>query len=91
MERVDVNTNNRKNVKLLSAVIGGSAVVALGGLTMAFGQIPVGAPAVAKSTTMTIGSTGTTTTTPPTAPAISMAVPTIKGPAPLPSEEKAAE
>jgi hypothetical protein len=90
MEHVDVNTNNRKNVKLLSAVIGGSAVVALGGLTMAFGQIPVGAPVVAKSTTMTIGSTATTTT-PPTAPAIPMAVPTIKGPAPLPSEEKAAE
>jgi hypothetical protein len=78
-------------VKLLAAVIGGSAVVALGGLTMASGQAPAATPAVAKSSTMTIGSSATTTTTPPTAPAVSMAVPTIKGPAPLPSEEKAAE
>ena len=40
---------------------------------------------------MTIGSTTTTAKKPPTVEATSMAVPTIKGPAPLPSEQQAAE
>jgi hypothetical protein len=45
---------------------------------------------VAKSTTMHIGGT-TTQTTPSNAPAVGVAQPTIKGPAPLPSEEAAAK
>jgi hypothetical protein len=40
---------------------------------------------------MTIGSTTTTAKKPPTVEATSMAVPAMKGPAPLPSEEQAAE
>jgi hypothetical protein len=80
----------RKNVKMLSAVIGGSAIVATGALSMAIGQEQAGPETTAKSTTMSIGATSTQTT-PPAVEATSMAVPTIKGPAPLPSEQKAAE
>jgi hypothetical protein len=79
-----------KNVKILSAVIGGSAIVAMGALSTAIGQQQAGPDTLAKSTTMSLGATSTPTT-PPTVEATSMAVPTIKGPAPLPSEEKAAE
>jgi hypothetical protein len=85
-----VTSTNCKNVKMLSAVIGGSAIVAMGALSMAIGQEQAGPNVTAKSTTMSIGATSTATT-PPTVEATSMAVPTVKGPAPLPSEEKAAE
>jgi hypothetical protein len=85
-----MNEKNRDNVKVLSAVIGGSALVAMGALSMAIGQEQAGPDTVAKSTTMSIGATSTETTA-PTVEATSMAVPTIKGPAPLPSEQKAAE
>jgi hypothetical protein len=86
-----MDSSKPNNVKLLAAVIGGSAVVALGALSMAFSQDQAGPAMVAKSSSMTIGSTSTTAKTPPSVEATSMAVPTIKGPAPLPSEEKAAE
>jgi hypothetical protein len=76
-------------VKLFAAVIGGSAVVALAALGIAIGQESAG-DAVAKSSSMSIGKT-TTQTTPPSAPATGAAVPAIKGPAPLPSEEEAAK
>jgi hypothetical protein len=85
-----MNEKNRKNVTVLSAVIGGSAIVAMGALTMAVGQEQVGPDTLAKSTTMSVGATSTATT-PPTVEATSMAVPAMKGPAPLPSEQKAAE
>jgi hypothetical protein len=84
-----MNEKNRKNVKVLSALIGGSAIVAMGALSLAVGQQQAGPDTVAKAT-MSIGATSTATT-PPTVEATSMAVPTIKGPAPLPSEQKAAE
>jgi hypothetical protein len=42
---------------------------------------------VAKSGSMSVGAT-TTETTPPTAPAVGEAAPSIKGPAPLPKEEQ---
>ena len=90
MECAPVNAMNRNNVKLLSAVLGGSALVAMGSLSLGFHQDQIGHDATARSSTMTIGST-TTETTPPKVEATSMAVPTIKGPAPLPSEEQAAE
>jgi hypothetical protein len=84
--------NSGKNsIKLLAAVIGGSAVVTMGVLSMALGQEQTTPSLTAKSSTMTIGSTTTTAKKPPTVEATSMAVPAIKGPAPLPSEEKAAE
>jgi hypothetical protein len=83
-------SNNRRNLKLLSAVIGGSAVVAMSALSLAIAQEQAGPETVAKSSHMTVGSTFTQTT-PSNAEATSMAVPTLKGPAPLPSEEKAAQ
>jgi hypothetical protein len=77
----------RSNVKLLAAVIGGSGVIAMGALSVAMAQEQAGPQAVAKSTTMTIGST-TTLTTPPTVEATTMAAPVLRGPAPLPTEEQ---
>ena len=79
----------RTNIKLFSALIGGSAVVVMAALGVAAGQQSAG-DAVAKSTLMTVGGTSTQTT-PSTAPAVGVARPTIKGPAPLPSEEEAAK
>ena len=73
-----MSSTNRRNVKVFAAIIGGSAVVALGGMNAAFAQEHTGQD-MAKSSTMTVGATSTETT-PPTAPS-------IKGPAPLPSEE----
>jgi hypothetical protein len=75
-------------VKMCAAVIGGSAMVALAALGVAIGQESGGA-AEAKSSSMSVGGT-TTQTTPSAAPATGVAQPTIKGPAPLPSEEAAA-
>jgi len=83
--------SGKKSIKLFAAVIGGSAVVTMGVLSMALGQEQTTPSLAAKSSTMTIGSTTTTAKKPPTVEATSMAVPAIKGPAPLPSEEKAAE
>ena len=77
----------RTNVKLFAAMIGGSAVVTLAALGISIGQ---GGDTVAKSSTMSVGPT-TTQTTPSSAPAVGAAQPTIKGPAPLPSEEEAAK
>jgi hypothetical protein len=85
-----MDSSNPSNVKRLAAVIGGGAVIAMGAMSMAIHQEHAGPDTAAKSTTMTIGST-TTETTPPKVEATSMAVPTMKGPAPLPSEQKAAE
>jgi len=79
----------RRNFKLFSALIGGSAVVVMAALGVAVGPQSAGDP-VAKSSRMIVGGT-TTLTTPSTAPAVGMARPTIKGPAPLPSEEAAAK
>jgi hypothetical protein len=90
MECPPVNPKNRTNVKLLSAVLGGSALLAMGSLSLAVHQEQIGPDTTARSSTMTIGST-TTATTPPKVEATSMAVPAIKGPAPLPSEQQAAE
>jgi hypothetical protein len=63
------------NMKLLAAVIGGSAVLAMGAVTMAITQEAT--PAQVTSSGMTVGAT-TTQETPPAAPATSMAVPTVK-------------
>lgn len=74
------------NLKLLAAVAGGAAVIALG----VFGAADGGSAANLAGSKMNIGQTSVEST-PPTAPMISMAVPKIKGPAPLPSEQQAAE
>jgi hypothetical protein len=75
------------NPKMLAAILGGSAVVTLGALSvgMVEGQT---APAWASGTPqMTLGATSTDTTA-PAAPAVAEASPSIKGPAPLPTEEQ---
>jgi hypothetical protein len=77
----------RNNVKLLVALIGGSGIIAMGALSVAFGQEQAGQESVAKSSSMTIGST-TTETTPSLVEATTMAEPAMKGPAALPAEEQ---
>jgi hypothetical protein len=77
----------RSNVRLLAAVIGGSGVVAMGALSMAIHQQEAGPDTMAKSTTMSIGST-TTETTPASIEATTMAAPAMRGPAALPTEEQ---
>jgi hypothetical protein len=66
----------RTNVKMLAAVIGGSAVVAAGALTMAISQEQA-TPATITSSGMTVGATSTQET-PPTAPETTIAVPLVK-------------
>ena len=80
-----MTTSRRTNAKIMSAVIGGGALVALGALTAAVGEQPTGPHPIAGSAGVPVASTSTSTGV----PAISMAVPEIKGPAPLPSEEQA--
>jgi hypothetical protein len=73
---VKVNANKRTNVKMLAAVIGGSAVVAMGAVTMAIAQEHA-APGTVASSGMTMGAT-TKQETPPSVPETSIAVPTVK-------------
>ncbi|HKP44342.1 hypothetical protein [Mycobacterium sp.] len=81
-----MDSPKRNNVKLLGAVIGGSAAIAMGAMTVAVVQ-EAGPADAAKSTTMTIGSTSTETT-PSAVEATTMAAPALKGPAALPTEEQ---
>jgi len=75
---VRVDSNQPKRVKLLSAVIGVSAVVAMGALGVIFGDVSsaepeqVGGPVAQQASEQTI-----TTTTPPAAPETSVASPTV--------------
>ena len=71
-----MNATRRTNVKKLAAVIGGSAVVAMGALTMAINQEQA-TPATVTSSGMTVGATSTQET-PPTAPETTIAVPPVK-------------
>jgi hypothetical protein len=73
-----MNANKRTHVKLLAAVIGGSAVVAMGAVTMAITQENA-TPAVVTSSGMTVGDT-TKQETPPATPETTIAVPTLKAP-----------
>ena len=73
------------DIKFL-AVIAGSAVVCAGAVSLAITQGAPSGSAVANST-MSTGATRTETTAPTVVPT-SEAVPRIKGPAPLPSEEQ---
>jgi hypothetical protein len=79
----------KSNVKLAAAVIGGSALVTMGAFAAATHQ-QVRPDALFAKTSMTVGAT-TTPTKAPTVEATSVAVPTIKGPAALPSEEEDAK
>jgi hypothetical protein len=71
-----VHATRRNNVKLMAAVIGGSAVVAMGALTMAITQEQA-TPATVTSSGMTVGAT-TTQETPPAVPETTVAVPAVK-------------
>ncbi len=59
-----MTTRSKRNVKCLSAVIGGSAVMALGALSMALGHEQAGPPADVAGSKMTVGQTSTETTAP---------------------------
>lgn len=80
----------RADLRLCAAMIGSSAVVAMAAIGLMVAQEHDGYPEAAKSSSMTVGSTSTLAT-PSKAPAVGMAKPLIKGPAPLPSEEAAAK
>lgn len=66
----------RTRVRMLAAVIGGSAVMAAGAVTMAITQEQPSSMTVTSSG-MTVGDT-TTQETPPATPATSLAVPAVK-------------
>jgi hypothetical protein len=80
-------SRKRNNVRLLAAVIGGSGVIAAAAVSVAVAREQPGQESVAKSTSMTVGSTSTETT-PSTVEATTMAAPAMRGPAPLPAEEQ---
>ena len=84
-----MDSSSPSNARWLVAVVGGGALIAAGAISMAIHQEQAGPETVATSQ-MTVGST-TTQATPPKVEATSMAVPTMKGPAPLPSEQQSAE
>jgi len=71
-----MRATRRTNVKMLAAVIGGSATVAAGALTMAISQEQA-MPATITSSGMTVGATSTQET-PPTSPETTIAVPVVK-------------
>ena len=85
-----MDSRRRKTPKLLAAVIGGGAMVTMGALTLSMHQQPSSADIVAVGK-MTLAATTTASGKADTVEATSMAVPTIKGPAPLPTEEASAE
>ncbi|CRZ18065.1 hypothetical protein [Mycolicibacterium neworleansense] len=68
-----------KNVKVIAAVAGGAAVMGLGVVgAIADGAPTPASPALAAGSHMNLRQTSTETT-PPTAPAVSMAVPALRG------------
>ena len=85
-----MDPRERSTLKLLAAVIGGSAMVTMGALTMSIHQQPAASQNLAVGQ-MTMAATTTASGKDDTVEATSMAVPAIKGPAPLPTEEAAAE
>jgi hypothetical protein len=72
-----MNASKWADVRMLAAVIGSSAVVAMGAVTMAITTHDQGIPAEVASSGMTVGAT-TKQETPPPTPEISIAVPTVK-------------
>jgi hypothetical protein len=82
-----LDSAKRNNVKLLAAVIGGSGVIAVGAMSAAIAQEQAAPESVAKSATLTGGSTSTETT-PAAVEATTLAVPALRGPAALPPEEQ---
>jgi hypothetical protein len=85
-----MDSNSRSKAKLLAAVVGGAAMVTMGALAVSIHQQPSDTQSVAVGK-MTMAATTTAAGKDDTVEATSMAVPVIKGPAPLPAEEQAAE
>ena len=85
-----MDSNNRNTAKLLAAIVGASAMVTMGALAVSIHQQPSDTQSVAAGR-MTMAATTTVSGKDDTVEATSMAVPVIKGPAPLPTEEKGAE
>ena len=71
-----VKAHPRGNVKLVAAVVGGSAMVAMAALTTTLQDARQGDPAVVGAG-MNLGSTSTQTT-PPATPETTIAVPVVK-------------
>jgi hypothetical protein len=75
---VTVNANQQQRVKLLSAVIGASAVVVMGALGVIFGDVSSAEPAQVVGAVAPQGTEQTvTTTTPPPVPETSAATPGV--------------
>ena len=73
-----MNANQQQRVKLLSAVIGASAVVAIGALGVIFGDVSSAEPAkVVGAVAPQAPEQTVTTTTPPPVPLTSVASPTV--------------
>ena len=83
---------NSKRLKLVSAGVGASAAIVMGGLGVAFSTVSSAEPEPAPPGPVTTSEATTgqtvTSTTPPTEPSISEAAPSVTGAAPLPSEEQ---
>lgn len=77
----------RYNTKMFAAIVGGSAVVTLGALSAGIVEGSTAPASASGSPQMTMGAT-VTETTPPSVEAVQQAAPSIKGPAPLPSEDQ---
>ncbi len=77
-----MSSPKRNNVRLLAAVIGASGVVAIGALSVAIDQQQAGPAVLVSSGNSTAAGPTSATTTP------MMAVPLIRGPAALPTEEQ---
>ena len=75
-----MNSRSGRKTRLMAAVVGGGAVVAVGALSASL--TPMSGANEADSDIVNVAST-TAETTPPAAPSIAEAVPTIRGPAPL--------
>jgi hypothetical protein len=71
---------SRRNLKVTAAIMGGAAAVTAGALSAAL--LPQQSANVVTRDVVVAGATSTLST-PPTAPATGMAIPAIKGPAPL--------
>src|SRR6476646_5426656 len=75
---VRMNANQQKRVKSLSAILGASAVVAMGALGVIFGDVSSAEPAQVVGAVAPQASEQTvTTTTPPPVPATGVATPSV--------------
>lgn len=77
MERTDMSLKVVQKTRLYAAIVGGAAMLILGGVGVYYAQ---GADVTASGDS---SGASAVTTTPPTAPAIAKAQPSITGPAPL--------